>query len=172
VGRDSGHVLFLLTNFKVCELEGSAMAGTRGFGCPPPTLLEYLAMWVAVSLYYAMMFCVYALASTIDEHSVEFRNVLVHNISCLCQTLPGPAEHCLRISFIIIVDIPPSRACCTNRQSSKSSPCMVGMCIVSSPSRVQPREDRELIAESLNSESLIAEHANTTREEVQTLYSG
>jgi hypothetical protein len=49
---------------------------------------------------------------------------------------------------------------------------MVGICIVSSPSRVQPSEGREPIAESLNSESLIAEHANTTGEEVQTLFSG
>ena len=37
-------VMYLLTNFKVCELEGSTMTGTRGFECPPPTLAEYLAM--------------------------------------------------------------------------------------------------------------------------------
>ena len=37
-------VMYLLTNFKVCELEGSTMTGTRGFQCPPPTLAEYLAM--------------------------------------------------------------------------------------------------------------------------------
>jgi hypothetical protein len=37
-------VMYLLTNFKVCELEGSTMTGTRGFACPPPTLSEYLAM--------------------------------------------------------------------------------------------------------------------------------
>jgi hypothetical protein len=37
-------VMYLLTNFKVCELEGSTMTGARGFGCPPPTLSEYLAM--------------------------------------------------------------------------------------------------------------------------------
>jgi hypothetical protein len=37
-------VMYLLTNFKICELEGSTMTGTRGFGCPPPTLAEYLAM--------------------------------------------------------------------------------------------------------------------------------
>jgi hypothetical protein len=37
-------VMYLLTNFRVCELEGSTMTGTRGFQCPPPTLAEYLAM--------------------------------------------------------------------------------------------------------------------------------
>ena len=37
-------VMYLLTNFKVCELEGSRITGTRGFECPPPTLAEYLAM--------------------------------------------------------------------------------------------------------------------------------
>jgi DDE superfamily endonuclease len=37
-------VMYLLTNFKVCELEGSTMTGTRGFRCPPPTLSQYLAM--------------------------------------------------------------------------------------------------------------------------------
>jgi hypothetical protein len=37
-------VMYLLTNFKICELEGSTMTGTRGFQCPPPTLAEYLAM--------------------------------------------------------------------------------------------------------------------------------
>jgi hypothetical protein len=37
-------VMYLLTNFRVCELEGSTMTGTRGFRCPPPTLAEYLAM--------------------------------------------------------------------------------------------------------------------------------
>jgi hypothetical protein len=37
-------MMYLLTNFKVCELEGSTMTGTRGFRCPPPTLAEYLAM--------------------------------------------------------------------------------------------------------------------------------
>jgi hypothetical protein len=37
-------VMYLLANFKVCELEGSTMTGSRGFGCPPPTLSEYLAM--------------------------------------------------------------------------------------------------------------------------------
>ena len=37
-------VMYLLRNFKVCELEGSTMTGTRGFECPPPTLAEYLAM--------------------------------------------------------------------------------------------------------------------------------
>jgi hypothetical protein len=37
-------VMYLLTNFKVCELEGSTMTGSRGFQCPPPTLAEYLAM--------------------------------------------------------------------------------------------------------------------------------
>jgi hypothetical protein len=37
-------MMYLLTNFKVCELEGSTMTGTRGFACPPPTLAEYLAM--------------------------------------------------------------------------------------------------------------------------------
>jgi hypothetical protein len=28
-------MMYLLTNFKVCELEGSTMTGTRGFTCPP-----------------------------------------------------------------------------------------------------------------------------------------
>jgi hypothetical protein len=39
-------MMYLLTsNFKVCELEGSTMTGTRGFACPLPTLSsEYLAM--------------------------------------------------------------------------------------------------------------------------------
>jgi hypothetical protein len=37
-------VMYLLTNFKVCELEGSTMTGTRGFQCPPPSLSEYLTM--------------------------------------------------------------------------------------------------------------------------------
>jgi hypothetical protein len=37
-------VMYLLTNFKVYELEGSTMTGTRGFACAPPTLSEYLAM--------------------------------------------------------------------------------------------------------------------------------
>ena len=37
-------VMYLLTNFKVCESEGSTMTGVRGFQCPPPTLEEYLAM--------------------------------------------------------------------------------------------------------------------------------
>ena len=37
-------VMYLLTNFKVCELEGSTMTGTRGFACAPPSLSEYLAM--------------------------------------------------------------------------------------------------------------------------------
>ena len=37
-------VMYLLTNFKVCEVEGSTMTGTRVFRCPPPTLTEYLAM--------------------------------------------------------------------------------------------------------------------------------
>jgi hypothetical protein len=37
-------VMYLLTNFRVCQLEGSTMTGTRGFQCPPPSLEEYLAM--------------------------------------------------------------------------------------------------------------------------------
>jgi hypothetical protein len=37
-------VMYLLTNFKVCELEGSTMTGERGFKCPPPTLAAYLSM--------------------------------------------------------------------------------------------------------------------------------
>jgi hypothetical protein len=37
-------VMYLLTNFKVCELEGSTMTGTRGFACAPPSLSKYLAM--------------------------------------------------------------------------------------------------------------------------------
>jgi hypothetical protein len=37
-------VMYLLTNFRVCELQGSTMTGTRGFQCPPPSLSEYLAM--------------------------------------------------------------------------------------------------------------------------------
>jgi hypothetical protein len=37
-------VMYLLTNFKVCELEGSTMTGKRGFQCKPPSLAEYLAM--------------------------------------------------------------------------------------------------------------------------------
>jgi hypothetical protein len=37
-------VMYLLTNFKVCKLEGSTMTGQRSFQCPPPTLSEYLGM--------------------------------------------------------------------------------------------------------------------------------
>jgi hypothetical protein len=37
-------VMYLLTNFKVCELERSTTSGQRAFRCPPPTLSEYLAM--------------------------------------------------------------------------------------------------------------------------------
>lgn len=37
-------VMYVLTNFKICCAEGSAMTGERGFQCAPPTLQEYLAM--------------------------------------------------------------------------------------------------------------------------------
>lgn len=37
-------VMYLLTNFRVCQLEGSTMSGSRGFACPPPSLAQYLAM--------------------------------------------------------------------------------------------------------------------------------
>jgi hypothetical protein len=37
-------VMYLLTNFVVCALEGSTMTGDRGFRCPPPQLEEYLNM--------------------------------------------------------------------------------------------------------------------------------
>ena len=37
-------VMHLLTNFKVCALEGSTMTGSRMFACPPPSLEEYLEM--------------------------------------------------------------------------------------------------------------------------------
>jgi hypothetical protein len=36
-------VMYLLTNFRVCQLEGSTMTGTRGLRCPPPSLEDYLA---------------------------------------------------------------------------------------------------------------------------------
>ena len=37
-------VMHLLTNFKVCALEGSTMTGSRMFACPPPSLEQYLHM--------------------------------------------------------------------------------------------------------------------------------
>jgi len=35
-------VMYMLTNMKICALEGSTMTGERMFACPPPTLKEYL----------------------------------------------------------------------------------------------------------------------------------
>jgi hypothetical protein len=37
-------VMYLLTNFVVCTLEGSTMTGERGFRCAPPKLVDYIGM--------------------------------------------------------------------------------------------------------------------------------
>jgi hypothetical protein len=37
-------VMYLLTNFVVCSMEGSTMTGDRGFRCPPPSLADYINM--------------------------------------------------------------------------------------------------------------------------------
>jgi hypothetical protein len=36
-------VMYLLTNFVVCALEGSTMTGERGFQCVPPILEAYMS---------------------------------------------------------------------------------------------------------------------------------
>ena len=37
-------VMHLLTNLKVCALEGSTMTGSRMFACPPPSIEDYFDM--------------------------------------------------------------------------------------------------------------------------------
>ena len=38
------HVMYFLTNCKVCSEEGSTCTGKRMFACTPPSLQEYLSM--------------------------------------------------------------------------------------------------------------------------------